>query len=94
MTLSARMRERLISAALIVAIFAVWELACLVFHVSAIVLPHPSQILVTRVVQMPALWPHILQTLATTMAGFAVVERRVCGWAIRSPAQNYATPGT
>ncbi len=48
----------------------VWELACVLFHVSPIVLPRPSEILATLVIQMPALWPHILQTLATTMVGF------------------------
>ena len=71
MTLASRMREHVSSVALIVAIFAFWEVACLLFHVSPIVLPRPSQIVTTLVVQMPALWPHILQTLATTMIGFA-----------------------
>jgi NitT/TauT family transport system permease protein len=72
MTAAARIRERLSSTALIVGIFAVWELACVLFHVSAIVLPRPSQIVLTLIEQMPALWPHILQTLFTTMIGFAI----------------------
>jgi NitT/TauT family transport system permease protein len=71
MSFSARVRERLISIALIAALFGSWELACLAFRVSPIVLPRPSQILTTLVVQMPGLWPHILQTLFTTMVGFA-----------------------
>jgi NitT/TauT family transport system permease protein len=71
MTLNARIREHMNSVALIVGIFVVWELACLLFHVSPIVLPRPSQILSTLVLQMPALWPNILQTLFTTMIGFA-----------------------
>jgi NitT/TauT family transport system permease protein len=71
MTLSARTRERLLSTSLIVGLFLFWELACVVFHVSPIVLPRPSQVLATLVVNMPALWPHILQTLFTTMVGFA-----------------------
>lgn len=70
MTLATRARESLNSVALIVGIFVVWELACLLFHVSPIVLPRPSQIIATLVLQMPALWPNILQTLFTTMIGF------------------------
>ena len=72
MTVSLGARERFVSTLLIVSIFAAWELACLLFHVSAIVLPRPSQIVTTLVLQMPALWPHILQTLFTTMIGFAI----------------------
>jgi NitT/TauT family transport system permease protein len=71
-TVSLGARERFVSALLIVSIVGAWELACLLFHVSAIVLPRPSQILTTLVLQMPALWPHILQTLFTTMIGFAI----------------------
>jgi NitT/TauT family transport system permease protein len=66
----ARLRQTLSSVFLIVGIFVVWELGCLIFHVSPIVLPRPSQVLTTLVVQMPALWPNILQTLSTTMVGF------------------------
>jgi NitT/TauT family transport system permease protein len=71
MTLQARVREHINSTLLIVGLFVAWEVACLVFHVSPIVLPRPSQIITTLVVQMPALWPNILQTLFTTMVGFA-----------------------
>lgn len=71
MSIPTRLRERLSSAALIVAIFAIWELVCILFHVSPIVLPRPSQIVVTLVADLPALWPHILQTLVTTLIGFA-----------------------
>ncbi len=66
-----RLREHLNSVLLIVGIFAAWELACLLFHVSPIVLPRPSQVIATLVVDMPALWPNILQTLFTTLIGFA-----------------------
>lgn len=72
MKLSKRTREHLSSVLLIASLFAIWELACLLFHVSPIVLPRPSLVLVTLVTQMPALWPHILQTLATTMIGFGI----------------------
>ena len=67
-----KLRQRLASAALILSIFVFWELACLALDVSPIVLPRPSQIVTTLVMQMPALWPHILQTLLTTLLGFAI----------------------
>ncbi len=70
MTLSTRLVENAKSTLLILSLFAVWELSCVVFQVSPIVLPRPSRILTTLIVQMPALWPNILQTLATTMVGF------------------------
>jgi len=37
-----------------------------------IVLPRPSQIIVTLVQRMPAIWPHALQTLYSTLVGFAL----------------------
>lgn len=63
-------RRRILSIALIVGFFLAWELACVVFHVSVIVLPRPSEILATLWLNLPALWPHTLQTLATTLVGF------------------------
>ncbi|MDR3470707.1 MAG: ABC transporter permease, partial [Devosia sp.] len=72
MTLSRRFHENLTSASFIIAAFVAWELACVVFHVSPIVLPRPSTVVLTLIANMPALWPHILQTLATTMVGFAL----------------------
>lgn len=70
MTLSRRTIENLKSAGFILLMFAAWEAACVAFQISSIVLPRPSAILSTLIVQMPALWPHILQTLVTTMIGF------------------------
>ena len=72
MKLSRRTREHLSSFVLIGSLFAIWELACLIFNVSAIVLPRPSQVIGTLIVQLPALWPHIVQTLVTTMIGFTL----------------------
>jgi len=40
--------------------------------VSDVVLPRPSQIITTLVARFPALWPHTLQTLYTTLVGFAL----------------------
>ncbi|MDF2117442.1 ABC transporter permease [Roseiarcaceae bacterium H3SJ34-1] len=72
MKLSAKVREQISSVTLIASLFAAWEAACLIFNVSPIVLPRPSQIITTLVLQLPALWPHILQTLVTTMIGFGI----------------------
>lgn len=72
MTLSTRAMDNIKSTLLILGLFAAWEAACVIFNVSPIVLPRPSRILTTLIVQMPALWPNILQTLATTLVGFAL----------------------
>ena len=64
-------RRRILSVACILGFFVAWELLCLAFHVSEIVLPRPSQVLVTLWTRFPAIWPHALQTLYTTLVGFA-----------------------
>ena len=65
-------RRRFASVALILGFFLAWELLCLAFGVKDIVLPRPSQIIVTLGQRMPAIWPHALQTLYTTLVGFAL----------------------
>lgn len=72
MKLSRDTRENLNSAAVIIGMFVFWEASCVLLKVSPIVLPRPSAIIYTLVIQMPALWPHILQTLFTTMVGFTI----------------------
>ncbi len=47
-----------------------WEALCWLFNVNDIIVPKPSQIIVTLVQRGPALWPHTLQTLYTTLVGF------------------------
>ena len=42
-------RRRILSIACIIGFFVIWELLCLIFNVSDIVLPRPSQILVDAV---------------------------------------------
>lgn len=64
--------RRYASTLLIVGFFLAWEAACWLFHISDIVLPKPSQILATLYLRGPALWPHTLQTLYTTLLGFAL----------------------
>ena len=70
--MNAQLRRRFASAALIIGFFVVWELACIGFGIKEIILPQPSQIVITLVQKMPAVWPHALQTLYTTLVGFAL----------------------
>src|SRR5579859_4475948 len=65
-------RRQILSIVCIVGFFVAWELLCLAFHVSDIVLPRPSQILATLWTRFPAIWPHALQTLYTTLVGFGL----------------------
>ena len=65
-------RTRLLSASLILGFFLLWEVLCVVLGVSDLVLPRPSEILVTLVTRFPVLWPHILQTLSSTLLGFSL----------------------
>jgi NitT/TauT family transport system permease protein len=67
-----QLRRRLASAALIIGFFVLWEVLCRAFQISDLVVPKPSQILVTLWDRAPALWPHTLQTLYTTLVGFGL----------------------
>ena len=67
-----QLRRRILSMTCILGFFVAWELLCLLFHVSDIVLPRPSEILMTLWTRFPAIWPHALQTLYTTLVGFAL----------------------
>lgn len=71
-TLSPVMRQRLLSLAALVSFFVLWELACLAGGISSLVLPRPSQIALVLVERMPLLWAHTVQTLYTTLLGFAL----------------------
>ena len=70
--MNAVLRRKLTSTAVIVGLFVLWEFLCAAFDVSDVVLPRPSQIVSTLVLRFPALWPHTLQTLYTTLLGFAL----------------------
>jgi len=59
------------SAALIVGFFLIWEVLCIAFGISDVILPKPSQIFLVMWERWPALLPHAVQTLYTTMVGFA-----------------------
>jgi NitT/TauT family transport system permease protein len=69
---NAQLRRRFASAGLIIGFFVVWELACVGFGIRDIVLPRPSEIVLTLWQRLPAIWPHALQTLYTTLVGFAL----------------------
>ncbi|MDB5656035.1 MAG: transporter permease, partial [Tardiphaga sp.] len=66
------LRQKVWSFALIVIFFIGWQLFCLASGVSDLVLPKPTEIVATLIAKFPILWPHILQTLGTTMAGFVL----------------------
>ena len=70
--MNAQLRRRFASAALIIGFFVFWELACIAFGIRDIILPRPTQIVATLVQRMPAVWPHALQTLYTTLVGFGL----------------------
>jgi len=70
--LPALTRQRLLSAGALIGFFVLWELVCLGFGVSDLILPRPSQIAHVLIEKMPLLWPHAMQTLYTTFAGFVL----------------------
>jgi NitT/TauT family transport system permease protein len=84
--MNSELRRKIASAALILGFFVLWEVLCLLFGVSDVVLPRPSQVIVTLVQRAPGLWPHTVQTLYTTMLGFVmgvsigVVIGVIIGW--------------
>jgi NitT/TauT family transport system permease protein len=67
-----QLRRRIASAALIIGFFLLWEFLCRAFNISDLVVPKPSQVIVTLWERAPALWPHTLQTLYTTLLGFGL----------------------
>jgi NitT/TauT family transport system permease protein len=70
--MSAETWRRIMSAALIVGFFVLWEFLCWAFKVPDVVLPRPSEVLVTLFERRDAIWPHVWQTLFTTLIGFAL----------------------
>lgn len=70
--MSDKMRTRFLSTSLIIGFFLLWEVLCILLNVSDLVLPRPSEIMVTIWDRFPVLWPHIMQTLYSTMIGFGL----------------------
>ena len=87
------LRRRIISALFIVGFFVVWEAACVVFHISEFVLPRPSAAFATLIARFPAIWPHTVQTLYTTLAGLAlgIVGGVACGMMVGVSRTAYDT---
>jgi NitT/TauT family transport system permease protein len=71
-TLSPTARQNLLSLLTLIGFFSLWELACVAFNVSSLILPKPSQIITVLITKMPLLWPHTAQTLYTTLVGFGI----------------------
>lgn len=65
-------RRRGASTACIIGFFLLWEFICAVLGINDLVLPRPSEIVLTLVQRAPALWPHAVQTLYTTLVGFGL----------------------
>lgn len=70
--MTSALRRRAASISLIFGVFAFWELAVVAFDIPEIVLPTPSQIIVTLVHNWDGILPHAYQTLYTTLVGFAL----------------------
>ena len=66
------LRQKATALVLILAFFGLWEFLCVALPVSDLVLPRPTQVFETLWRRMPVLWPHMLQTLVTTMIGFGI----------------------
>jgi NitT/TauT family transport system permease protein len=89
----ARFSRVLSATAVILGFFGAWELLCRLLHVRDLVLPLPSQVLVTLVTRFPDLWPHLAQTIMSTLTGFAlgVLAGVVTGVMIGSSRLAYDT---
>jgi len=70
--MTAAAKRQILSATCILGFFVLWEVICLAFNVSDLVLPRPSQVLVTLWTQFPAIWPHTIQTVYTTLLGLGL----------------------
>ena len=70
--MSPQARQKLKSAVLILSFFLLWEAACWLFKVPEIVLPRPSVIVAALFEFFPGIRPHLVQTMFTTLVGFAL----------------------
>jgi len=70
----------------------IWEVICRLFHVRQTILPSPSVVLVSLYTYFPIIAAQALQTLYTTLVGFAiaVIFGLLFGMAIGSSALAYA----
>jgi NitT/TauT family transport system permease protein len=70
--MNSQFQRRVASIAVIIGFFLLWEFFCIAFGIKDLVLPRPSQIIATLIERFPAIWPHAVQTLYTTMVGFGL----------------------
>ena len=70
--LSKNIQQNVLSATVLIGFFLLWEITCVALGVSDLILPRPSQIAWVLWQKMPLLWPHTVQTLYTTVVGFAI----------------------
>jgi len=64
--------QKVASILFVVLFFLLWEVACLAFGVSDLVLPRPSIILNSLYMKGAAIWPHVVATFWTTVIGFVL----------------------
>ena len=64
--------ERTFPLLAIVLFFVLWEVACIVFQIPVFILPKPSEFLGVLIRRWPAILPNAVQTLYTTVVGFAL----------------------
>jgi NitT/TauT family transport system permease protein len=74
-----------------IGLFLVWEASCRLFQIPSFWLPPPTEVFEALWRWKHAIWPHALQTLATTAAGFAIaiVFGLVLGVAVGSSTLVY-----
>src|SRR5437870_2256504 len=72
-TISAQARRTIVAPiAFGLGLLVVWEVVCTALTVSKFVIPRPSEIVIMCVLRWDTVWPNALQTLATTLSGFAL----------------------
>jgi len=72
-TISSRTMRTVVSPTLFLLFLLVsWELVCQAFRVSKFVVPRPTEIIPMFVLRWHDIWPNAIQTLSTTLVGFAI----------------------
>lgn len=66
------LKRSLASISLIIGVFALWEIIVVVFGVSELILPRPSQVFTVLIEYWSGIMPHAYQTLYTTLLGFVL----------------------
>ncbi len=91
------MSERWIKAApwlWTIGLFLIWQAACSILKLPVYILPSPMDIYAATVKFWPAIWKNSLQTLFTTVLGFALAVGAACCWALPSAGAGRSMPGS